>query len=64
MIRERHPELAEEPLVEVGRRRQHFSLGVAREAPFTLTGVMGFTPPSLDSAIKRSLASRLATGRL
>ena len=49
------------PLVEVGRRRQHFSLGAAREAAFTLTGAMGFTPGVLG---RRGFALESAAARI
>ena len=46
MIRERHPELAEDLLLRLEGGANTSALGAAREAALTLTGVMGFTPPS------------------
>ena len=46
MIRERHPELAEDLLLRLEGGANTSALGAAREAAFTLTGVMGFTPLS------------------
>ena len=64
MIRERHPELAEDLLLRLEGGANTPALSAARNAALTLTGVMGVHSTVVDSAVKRSPASRLATGRL
>ena len=63
MIRERHPELAEDLWLRLEGGANTSALGASRGS-LDLDWSHGFHSTVLDGAVKRSSASRLATGRL